>query len=107
MNNLGDFKMPCDEIWNDLIKCGGYNSEVDSDIVSVMELIKNKMFVTDIAERLKMSKSHVEIIQYILCSMDYAEYGTSPRGCWLTKKGEDALKLFKKRFELMDEEERG
>ena len=80
-------------IW-ELIKCGGYNSEVDDDIINVMRVIRDDRpaFYTDIAEKLQMKPPHVELIQYILCSMDFAEYGTSPRGCWLTEKGEKMLK---------------
>ncbi len=47
-----------------------------------MECIRDKKYNSDIAIELDMSTSHVELIQYILCSADICEYGTSPRGCW-------------------------
>ena len=91
-------EMPCKEIW-DLIKCGGYNTEVDIDIIAVMECIKvnRPIFYTDISIKLGFKKEYVELIQYIICSLDYAEYGTSPRGCWLTDEGEKILEVFKRR----------
>ena len=96
-----ELRMPCEEIWEKLIQYGGYNSEVDRDIISVMECVGKKMFYTDIAQYLQMASSQVELIQYILCSMDYAEYGTSPRGCWLTEEGEKMLKIFQERISTL------
>jgi hypothetical protein len=76
------------------IHCGGYGSEVDLDVIRVLRAIavgsRNcieglegpKGYVTDIAEQTGMSASHVELIQYMLCSADWCDYGTSPRGCF-------------------------
>jgi Mn-dependent DtxR family transcriptional regulator len=93
----------CEEVW-ELITCGGYNSSVDDIIVKVMECIKTDrpIYVTDIADKLKLQDDFVELIQYIICSLDYAEYGTSPRGCWLTNKGEKMLDIFKQRQKLYE-----
>jgi len=93
-----EHEMPCKEIW-DLITCGGYSSEVDDDIILVMETIKQQraIYVTDIADKLNIQRNYVALIQYIICSLDYAEYGTSPRGCWLTEEGEKILEVFKNR----------
>jgi Mn-dependent DtxR family transcriptional regulator len=89
---------PCEEIWK-LIECGGYNSQIDEDIIRVMETIATEYsYVTDIADKLHLQDSYVELIQYIICSLDYAEYGTSPRGCWLTDKGTEMLKMFQERL---------
>ena len=92
-------------VWG-LISCGGYNSEVDEDVINVAKLIRDKrpIFYTDIAKELNLKPTHVELIQYILCSLDFAEYGTSPRGCWLTEKGEKALTQMEEVIEEIEEE---
>lgn len=94
--------MPCEEIW-DKIHCGGYNGEVDEDIIKVMsainELNPQPPSTTMISAYLSINRNYIELIQYIICTMDYAEYGTSPRCCWLTDKGKEMLKLFKERLE--------
>ena len=76
---------PCGDwdMWGALgIRCGGYWAEVDSDIIRVMICIKNDMSNIDIAKACRMSESHVALIQYILCSADWCEYGTSPSSCF-------------------------
>ena len=67
-----------------------YNSDVTNEVWGVMRLLRENesIFCTDIACELGLKPSHVELIQYLICNNDHAEYGTSPRGCWLTKKGE-------------------
>ena len=89
-NKMRDFNMPCYEIWKNLINCGGYNSDVDDMIIERMEKIQED-------EDSFADNKFDELINYILCSMNYAEYGTSPSGCWLTEKGEEMLKVFKER----------
>lgn len=71
-----------------------YNDEVSDELFGVMKLISEKqaIFNTEIAKKLNLKNSHVELIQYILCNNDHAEYGGSPRGCWLTPKGEELYK---------------
>ncbi len=94
-----EHKMPCDEIWQEIIPCGGYSSEVDDAIIKVMQLIRDKrlIFYSDICKITGFQSEFVQLVQYILSTMDYAEYGTSPRGCWLTPTGEKMLKVFESR----------
>lgn len=101
-------EMPCEEIWENLIKNGGYNSAIDNDIISIMKSIRDDedKWYQVIAKKLNLREEYVELIQYILCTLDYAEYGTSPRGCWLTDKGNEMLELFIKRQELTEKKER-
>lgn len=81
---------------------GGYSSEVDDDSIRVLRAIKDGLarsranepglgfYSTDIAEATGLSASHVELFQYMFCSADWCEYGTSPRGCWFVyDKGEN------------------
>lgn len=72
--------------WGDCLKlsCGGYNGAVDDDVLAVMRLIADcrPIYVTEIAAETGLAPNYVELIQYILCSADLCEYGTSPRGCW-------------------------
>lgn len=73
------------DMWEALgISCGGYNSAIDALVIRVMQdILDNRpVYVTDIATRLGVTPEMVELIQYILCSADLCEYGTSPRGCW-------------------------
>lgn len=60
----------------------GYSSEQDRQAIAIMECIGDGMFCNDIARKLGLSPDHVELWQYIFCSADWCEYGTSPRGCW-------------------------
>lgn len=85
-------------LWDGVLgpnNCGGYNTAVDIDILAVLSELYaarksgDAMFVDDLASKLGMSQTHVELIQYMLCSQDLASYGTSPRGCWLEQKGID------------------
>lgn len=64
-----------------------YNSEVNDEFFNVMSLVAEGKYNSDIAKTLNLKESHVELIQYLLCNADHADYGTSPRGCWLTEKG--------------------
>lgn len=84
------------EFWEPLLgenHCASYDSAVDLDVLNVLgELYKARkndeaIFYTKISKNLNMAETHVELIQFILCGADFAEYGTSPRGCWLTDKG--------------------
>lgn len=71
------------DMWEALgVPNGGYSSAVDLDVIKVMICIRDKMYGPDIAAKLGMSNSHVELIQYMLCSVDWCEYGSSPRGCF-------------------------
>lgn len=72
------------------IEVFSYNTEVTNEVIAVLKEIKEgrPAYVTEIASKLNLKESHVELIQYLICNNDHAEYGTSPRGCWLTPKGE-------------------
>lgn len=75
----GDYWNP----WEALgLGCCHYNSEIDAQAIWVLQGIADKKFNTDIAEETGLSPSHVELLQGIFCSRDWAEYGTSPRGCF-------------------------
>lgn len=82
-------------LWDVLgISCGDYNTAIDEHILSVMEEInKGPCFVTDLSETLGLDRHYVELIQYLICSAEMGEYGTSPRGCWLTDYGKFILKV--------------
>lgn len=64
------------------IGCATYNSTVDEQALAVLKGIRDGLFNTDIAKHTGMSREHVELFQYIFCSADWCEYGTSPRGCF-------------------------
>lgn len=71
--------------WDALdVPCGSYSSEQDDQGIAILEIIASERGVhcTDIAERLGLSPSHVELWQYIFCGADLCDYGTSPRGCF-------------------------
>lgn len=81
--------------WESLgISCGSYSSNQDEHGIAVLELIVTErgIYNTDIARRLALSPAHVELWQYIFCSADLCEYGTSPRGCFPVS--DDAAKAF-------------
>jgi hypothetical protein len=84
------------------IQVFSYNSTVTDEVFGVMKCIAKDRpaYNTAIARAMKLKESHVELIQYLLCNNDHAEYGTSPRGCWLTEKGE---KLYEQLSVLADE----
>ena len=89
------------DIWTERlgIHCGGYNAEVDDQILAVAKLIvdgredRNFPYYTKIAEELDLSPSHVELILYILASVKMEGcdphggpfiYGTAPRGLFVS-----------------------
>lgn len=75
-----------------------YNSEVTDHVYGVIDLLgkakerDDSIFNTDIAKILGITDAHAELIQYLVCNNNHAEYGTSPRGCWLTPKGYELYK---------------
>lgn len=78
-----------DQLWDALGVLGGYNSSVDNDIRAVLKSMRpGYIYNDDIAIATGLSRTHVELIQYLLCNAELADYGTSPRGCWLTPEGE-------------------
>lgn len=72
-----------------------YNSEVSDDFFNVMDCVEDGCSNSAIAEKLGLSPNYVELIQYLLCNNGHAEYGTSPRGCWLTDKGIEVYEKLK------------
>lgn len=81
--NCEDENGPFWDPWEALgIRCCSYSGQNDIDAVLVLEGIQRHQFNTDIAHDTGMSPSHVELLQGIFCTANWAEYGTSPRGCW-------------------------
>lgn len=76
------------DLWEELgISCGGYNDEIDFDIINHLKSsMENKIVFAE--------DNYFELIKYILCSNDLMEYGTSPRGAWITEKGREFYKKY-------------
>lgn len=74
-----------------------YNGEVALEVYNVLRLSEGgNAWYEEIAKKLNLKDTHVELIKYILCVYELLEYGTSPRGAWLTDKGQVLLdKLIK------------
>ena len=70
-----------------------YNGQVYNELWDVITGVANVEFNSSIAESLNLSKTHVELIQYLLCDKELADYGTSPRGCFLTAIGRSLYDL--------------
>jgi hypothetical protein len=66
---------------------GGYCSEIDGHGLAIFEKIRSGIaaggYVTDIVGALGLEPHYVELWQYIFCSAGWADYGTSPRGCFV------------------------
>ena len=79
------------------IEVFSYNDKITDDFLKVMKAVdEGRRGCTDgIADELSLNRDYVELIQYLLCNNDHAEYGTSPRCCWLTEKGENLLMLLR------------
>lgn len=77
------------------ISAFSYNSVVSDDFFHVLSGVSEGRYNSDIAKATGLSESHVELIQYLLCNGDHADYGTSPRGCWLTDKGKAVFEQLK------------
>lgn len=86
-----------DEIVSNAFGIGAfsYNSAVQDDFFNVMKRVAAGKYNSEIAKDTEMKESHVELIQYLLCNGDHADYGTSPRGCWLTPKGWEVFEQLK------------
>jgi len=92
--NSDDMEGPFWDPWIAMgVQCGGYSAGVDLDAIEVLRAIRDGVaagrsggeygnFVTDIAERTGLSRTHVELYQYMFCSVNWCDYGTSPRGCF-------------------------
>lgn len=77
------------------LACVGYSSGIDYHLIAVWRGIMANKFSTQIAEELNLSGEYVELLQSIFCSADWAEYGTSPRGCWPVYKSDPQAQLEK------------
>lgn len=104
-----------DEIWVPLLgenNCATYDAAVDLDVLNVTEKLylasKNNdaIYYTDVSEILQLNKTHVELILFMLCGAGFAEYGMSPRGCWLTKKGIEWYKKLSTHHEELKDSKR-
>ena len=86
------------------VGCGGYNSDVDDLLIRIVELIvvEGPIFCDAIAREVGESPQFVELVQYVLCSAEWCEYGTSPRGCF-AMPGLDGARLLKSMREWREE----
>lgn len=74
-----------------------YNGEIDADIVAVlMESATDNFYMSDISKKLNLPEKYVELIQHVLSDMDMVDYGTSPRGAWISEKGLAYLEYLKR-----------
>jgi hypothetical protein len=65
------------------LTCCGYGSDSDKHLIDVfIETSKEDHWYESIAHRLGLDKFYVQLLIEILCSADFCEYGTSPRGAW-------------------------
>lgn len=73
----------------------GYDGAITQDVHNVLRLLRDEraLFYDKIAARLGVDKRYVHLILEVLADRDFTEYGTSPRGSWLTEKGEQLLAL--------------
>lgn len=81
---MGDWADDAWDFWEeaDMLSLS-YNSEIDENLIDVFKLICLKEFNSDIAEKLKLPRQYVEVLQGIFCDIGWCDYGTSPRGCWV------------------------
>jgi glucan biosynthesis protein len=88
--------------WSDEAKlsCVGYSSRLDYDALNVLKGIAEKKYNTDIAQELGLPEQYVELLQSIFCSVDWCEYGTSPRGCWIdpSKDADELIAKFERYY---------
>lgn len=80
------------------LDCVSYTSQIDEDVINIMECIKYKMYCSDISIKLNLPEQYIELIQSILCSKDICEYGTSPRGCWFINTPEQYINKWKEYY---------
>ena len=81
------------DFWSDAaqLNCCGYDSSNDSDLIDVfIETGKENHWYEKIAAKLNLDKKYVCLLMEILCSADFCEYGTSPRGAWAIHKTYEA-----------------
>ena len=93
-------------------QCGGYNGELDELLLDVVksQLAENTenngifLYGKDASEEIK---SKIELINYILCSADLLDYGTSPRFPFISPFGRGVFDLYFKqvRPDWLDEDD--
>lgn len=73
----------------------GYDGEVVDDVFRVMRLLRDArpIFYDKIALALVLPLNYVHLILEVLAFHNITEYGTSPRGSWLTDEGEELLRM--------------
>ena len=74
-----------------------YNQGLDIDILKVLQCLNSDdfKFYDKVAVELNMTENYVELILHITSDLDLTEYGTSPRGSWLTEDGRKYLEFRK------------
>jgi hypothetical protein len=70
-----------------------YNQDIDEDIIKVLSfyLDDNNDFMDGVKNKFGFDLKYIELIQTLLCSYNFLEYGTSPRCPWITKEGKEFL----------------
>lgn len=94
-------------LWNVIgCSCGGYNGDLDELLLGLVnnyiEKGDNNGIFFD-----KTRQNEIELLNYIMCSSDILDYGTSPRFPWLTPYGEVVFKLYfeQERPDWLDKED--
>lgn len=73
----------------------GYDDAIVADFYAVLRLLRDArpIYYTAIAERMGLDQKYVHLVLEVIASKDLTEYGSSPRGSWLTDRGEAILRL--------------
>jgi hypothetical protein len=79
-----------------------YNSAIFNEVYNIISLINQNYNNSQIATTLKLHPNHVELIQYLLCDKALADYGTSPRTCWLSNSGKAIFNLMERYKKLSE-----
>ena len=74
--------------------CGGYSGELDQLLLGLVLNYMNEDSENNGIFYDKSRQNEIEILNYIMCSADILEYGSSPRFPWLTRYGEVVLDLY-------------
>jgi len=81
---------------NDQLHSLTYDGAIDEDIINVLkETASEDFWYEKISERLKLEPKYVQLILHYLAALDLVDYGTSPRGSWISQSGERYLHLLK------------
>ncbi len=72
------------DFWDSVgLTCAGYSAENDADLINVfIESSADGRWFGETAQRRGLQEAYVGLLKEILCSADFCEYGTSPRGAW-------------------------